>query len=126
MGAVYYVKLKLKVKDEEALIKNLVEKVIKDEKEGKAAYVHHPDETFSLDETVGCFLAEHQNMFYINEGKSYTTYESWFDASYGWARVLEEMFECIKECLQDGSYLIVEQDNDRIKYMIKEGKIIIS
>lgn len=133
MGACYSVLCKLKFKDE-GMVKEaeklMLDNYREDLKEGVGFCLSKYD--FAKPETVEQFLelylASHQRNYTSDRqvqknGKIVYEADSGFDASYGWHRVILTFFESIAGCLENGSYLKID-DDDVVTYRIKDGKVI--
>lgn len=46
-----------------------------------------------------------------------------FDASYGWETLLMDFFEALAPCLEDGSRIYIEPDDDWSEYVIENGEV---
>lgn len=129
MGTCYYVKLKVKLPDEEKAIKTLRDKISGGEKE-YTNYVFNSclknknDDLNIFDNLIRMFLVEHQNDFMIAKTKKGFTKISGFGASYGWETVILEMFEEISPYLEDKSKLFICCDDEIDLLIIKNGKCI--
>jgi hypothetical protein len=130
MGSCYYVKLKVKLKDEERAIKALQDKISRGEKEhinyGFNRCLKNKNYDLNIfDDLIRVFLAEHQNDFTIvKTKKGFTKYISGFNASYGWESVMLEMFEEISPYLENKSKLYIDCDDGIDVLVIKDGKCI--
>ena len=128
MGACYYVKLKVKVLDEQGAIKAL-NKHMEETKNGVMysleKYAEQGVFTETFDDLMRIFLAgwKHQEVT-ITPKRIYTYYENDFDASYGWESVMMNMFEVITPYVKDGSELLIYPDSDYDKLVVKNGKCV--
>lgn len=128
MGSCYYVKLKVKLKDEEKAIKALQDKISRADKEhidyGFNSCLKNKNYDLNVfDDLVKVFLAEHQNDFTIEyTKKGFTRYTSGFDASYGWEIVMIEMFTEIAPYLEDKSKLYIDCDDGWDEFVVEDGK----
>lgn len=130
MGSCYYVKLKVKLKDEAKAIKALQDKISRADKEhinyGFNSCLKNKNYDLNVfDDLIRVFLAEHQNDFTIKHTKKgFTRYTSGFDATYGWESVMMEMFEELAPVLEDGSDLFINCNDGVDVLVIKNGKCI--
>lgn len=128
MGSYYYVKLKVKLKDEEKAIKALQDKISRADKEhidyGFNSCLKNKNYDLNVfDDLVKVFLAEHQNDFAIKQTKNgFTKYTSVFNASYGWESVMIKMFEEIAPYLEDRSKLYIDCDDGWDEFVVTDGK----
>lgn len=128
MGACYYVRLKVKVNDEQGAIKALNEFIIRTNKGVDYSldkYAQQGVTTETFDDLIKIFLAgwKHQELT-ITPKRIYTYYENDFDASYGWESVMMNMFEVIAPYLKDNSELLIYPDEDYDKLVVKNGQCI--
>lgn len=107
MSACYAVNLNLKTHNEDELLKAVRGYM------NSAPYVSfdiEPDKLYSVDDIVKVFLAAHQENFYsYGEG----SYESAFNASYGWESVLWEWWHTMEPYLDEGSKMTVLSDSGK-------------
>lgn len=128
MGSCYYVKLKVKLKDEEKAIKALQDKISRADKEhinyGFDSCLKNKNYDLNVfDDLIKVFLVEHQNDFTIEHTKKeFTRYISGFDASYGWENVMIEMFAEIAPYLEDKSKLYIDCDDGWDEFVVADGK----
>ena len=127
MGACYSVRLKVKLLDEEGATKALRDHITSDTSTNYSLdrYAKHGITTDCFNNIMRIFLAgwpEHWVEIYPEKG--FTVYENDFDASYGWERVLMEMFEVLTPFVKNGSELFMYVDNDYDKLVVKNGKCV--
>lgn len=127
MGACYSVVLKVNVIDESGAIKALNDHIANDTRTDYSLekYAAQGVTTESFNNLMRIFLAGwigHWVEIYTKNG--FTIYESDFDASYGWERVLMEMFETLVPFVKNGSELLIYIDSDYDKLVIKNGKCV--
>ena len=127
MGACYSVELKVKVLDEQGLVKALNEHITNDTGVNYSLdrYAEQGITTETFDDLMRIFFAgwKHQEVT-ITPKRIYTYYENDFDASYGWESVMMEMFEVITPYVKDGSELTIYPDEDYDKLVVRNGKCI--
>lgn len=128
MGACYYVKLKIKVKDEEGAIKALNEHIANDKRT-----VYHLDKfaeagitTDNFDDLMRIFLADFKKSdeFIHRQKNGFVIYQDGFDATYSWEMVLADMFKTLTPFIEDGSILWIYPDNDYDKFVVRDGKCV--
>lgn len=127
MGACYYVKLKVKVTDEESAIKVLNEHIAKDTRTdySLSAYAKQGITTETFDDLMRIFLAGWKNQeVTIEKREIFTYYSNSFDACYGWESIMMEMFETLTPFLKDGSELLIYPDSDYDRLIVEDGKCI--
>ena len=128
MGACYYVKLKVKVLDEQGAINALNEYIDKTKYGVNYSLDKYKEQgitTETFDGLMKIFLAGWDyNNLEIDQKRIYTYYENDFDASYGWEGVMMEMFEVITPYVKDGSELLIYPDSDYDKLIVKNGKCV--
>ena len=127
MGACYSVILKVNVVDEAGAIKALNEHIANDTRADYSLerYAKQGVTTESFNNLMRIFLAGwigHWVEIYTD--KEFTVYENDFDASYGWERVLMEMFETLTPFVKNGSEILIYIDNDYDKLVVKNGKCV--
>lgn len=115
MGACYSVILKVNLTDEEGAIKALNEHILNDT---RASYDTEKCKTDTFDGLMNLLLV---NATTYEKG-NFKYYESDFDASYGWERVMMEWFEVMTPFLKDNSKLLIYPDSDYDELIIKNGK----
>lgn len=126
MGACYSVNVKVCVIDEVGVIRAL-NKLIKNSKNvnyslDKYASIGVTPDTF--DGLMRILLAETQQDISISKKRKYTTYDSCFNASYGWECVMMDWFEVMAPYLADGSQMLIYPDEDYDKLVIRNGKCV--
>lgn len=119
MGACYSVDLSMKIK------KNQEQEIIRrtndymDRVRDNTVFENRND----LDTLDGCVKSIITDREYtkeiLNDGTIH--YVTYFDASYGWARVLVEWFEEIVPCLRDGSEMEIYPDNWYETFIVENG-----
>ena len=128
MGAVYYVEVKVKLKDETSAIAALNQHMVNDKRTnyGLPEFEKHGITPDTFDNLMRIFLADHQNSsFQIDRQKRTTCYQNSFEASYGWESVLIEMFETLTPYLENGSSIKIWPDSGCVKYSIKNGQCVL-
>ena len=126
MGACYSVTLKVNVLDMPGAIKALNEHIVKDTSVDYSLdeYAAEGITTETFDDLMKILLADlQQGIFVYQEGK-FTIYESDFNASYGWERIMMEWFEVLAPFLANGSQMLIYPDSDYDKLVIKNGKCV--
>lgn len=126
MGACYSVELKVKVVDEAGAIKALKEHIANDTRADYSLeqYAQKGITTETFDDLIKIFLADWNGQLDTYRFKTFTVYVNDFDASYGWERVLMEMFETLTPFVIDGSELFIHIDNDYDKLVVENGKCV--
>ena len=127
MGACYSVSLKVKVLDMTGAIKALNQHIINDTRSDYSLdkYASQGVTTDTFNNLMRIFLADWtEHWVNIYTEKSFTVYENDFDASYGWERVLMEMFETLAPFVKNGSKLCIYIDNGYDELVIKNGKCV--
>lgn len=127
MGACYSVRLKVKLQDEEGAIKALNEHMTNNTRANYSLeeYAEQGVTTETFDDLMRIFLAGWKGQeVVIGEAKGFTVYDNDFDASYGWERVMMEMFEVLTPFVKDGSELFMYVENDYDKLVVKNGKCV--
>ena len=126
MGACYSVVLKVNVIDMPGAIKALNEHIANDISADYSLdeYAEQGIKTETFDDLMKILLADlQQGISMYQEGK-FTIYESDFNASYGWERVMMEWFEVLAPFLANGSQMLIYPDSDYDKLVIKNGKCV--
>ena len=118
MGACYSVILKVNLIDEQGAINALNEHILKDTRTSYSI-----DESTELQTFDGLMDLLLVNVLTSTKG-NFKYYESDFDASYGWERVMMEWFDVMAPFLKDNSTLLIYPDNDYDKLVIKNGKCV--
>lgn len=126
MGACYSVGVKINLIDEKGAIKALNEHIKNDtgtnySLERYASIGATPD---TFDGLMKILLAEIQGKIDIFEKGKFKYYESSFNASYGWERIMMEWFNVLAPFLKNGSEMIIYPDEDYDKLVIKNGKCV--
>lgn len=114
MGACYSANMKIKLKDGRAANSILRKHIHKDTRTNYNldAFAREGIVADSFDNLMRIFLAGWKKTpFEKTEKDGWTIYSNHFDASYGWNSVMLTMFELIKPYLEDGSQIIIGQDN---------------
>lgn len=127
MGACYSIILKVNVIDESNAIKALNEHIINDTRSDYSLdeYAQQGITTETFDNLMRIFLAGWRGQEVdVYEEKGFVIYESDFDASYGWERVMMDMFETLTPFVKNGSELLIYIDNDYDKLVVKRGECI--
>lgn len=128
MGACYFVKLKVKVLDEQSAIKVLNEYIKRSSHRIRfnlEEYAKRNITTETFDDLMRIFLADHTyDKVEITQKRIYTYYQNDFNASYGWESVMMDMFDVIAPYVQDNSELLIYPDTDYDKLVVRNGKCI--
>jgi hypothetical protein len=126
MGACYSVTLKVNVLDEQGAIKALNEHIANDTGVDYSLdkYATKGITTETFDGLMKILLADLQMEVSIYQQGKFTIYESDFNASYGWERVMMEWFEVLAPFLSNGSQMLIYPDEDYDKLVIKNGKCV--
>lgn len=127
MGACYSVRLKVKVLDEPSAIKALNDHISNDTRADYSLdrYAKQGIAPDTFNNLMRIFLAGWAGHWVeIYPEKGFTVYENDFDASYGWERVMMEMFETLAPFVKNGSEMLIYVDNDYDKLVIKNGKCV--
>lgn len=114
MGACYSVDMKIRLQDEEAANRVLRKHIYEDTgtNYNLDAFAREGITLDSFDNLMRIFLAGWKKTpFGKTEKDGWVIYSNDFDASYGWNTVILTMFELIKPYLEDGSQIIISQDN---------------
>ena len=128
MGSCYYVELKVKLKDKAKAIKALQDKISRAKEEhinyGFDGYLKNKNyDLNSFDDLIKVFLVDHQGSFKVEDANAgFTEFSSSFDASYGWERVMIEMFEEITPYLKDRSRIMIDCDDGWDEFVVANGK----
>jgi hypothetical protein len=125
MGACYYVKLKVKVKDEKGAVSALNEHIKNDKRANYSLddYAKEGATTETFGGLMRIFLAGREELD-IGKVDGFTIYENEFDASYGWESVMMEMFDTLAPYLEDGSEFLIYPDSDYDKLIVQNGKSV--
>lgn len=126
MGACYSIELKVNVIDMPGAIKALNEHIVNDT---SADYdleecAKHGITTETFDGLIKILLADLQQPVYIYQKGKFAIYESDFNASYGWERIMMEWFEALAPFLANGSQMLIYPDEDYDKLVIKNGQCV--
>lgn len=126
MGACYSVEMKVNVLDMPGAIKALNEHIVNDTSADYSLdwYAEQGITTETFDDLMRILLADHQQKVYIHHQGKFTIYESDFNASYGWERVMMEWFDVLAPFLANGSQMLIYPDEDYDKLVIKNGKCV--
>ena len=116
MGQCYSVYLRLRPKDESSLMAAMQRYI--SEHHGKDVRFNLSHGTDSLEALVKTMITDSG---FACAGEFY---EAHFDASYGWERVMMEMFRAIAPELKDRSELLIWPDEDYDHLIVKNGKAI--
>ena len=117
MGATYAVTLKIKLKDEEAFIRNVNAFIEELESTNQARFGTYYDRT-TVDGLVQNLITD-RNYTKWEDG----LYDSAFDASYGWEWVMCEAFDHMAEVLEDGSFIDIFPDSGEDYGEVINGKV---
>lgn len=90
-----------------------------------AKYAEEGVGTETLDDLMRIFLAgwKSQPVRKENEGDGFTAYSNGFTASYGWERVMIDMFFAVGETLCDGSELNIDCDDGVDQVVVEDGSV---
>lgn len=126
MGACYSVTVKVHLIDEAGAIKALNEHIASDTgtKYNLEKYAASGITTETFDGLMKILLADVQQELYITKKRKYTTYDSCFNASYGWEGVMIEWFYVLAPYLADRSEMLIYPDEDYDKLVIRNGKCV--
>ena len=126
MGACYSVVVKVNVTDVSGAVKALNEHIVNDTSADYSLdeYAEQGISTETFDDLMKILLADLQQGISIYQECKFTIYESDFNASYGWERVMMEWFEVLAPFLANGSQMLIYPDEDYDKLVIKNGKCI--
>ena len=126
MGACYSVVLKVNVLDMPGAIKALNEHIVNDTSADYSLdeYAEQGIATETFDDLMKILLADLQHGIFVHQKGKFTIYESDFNASYGWERVMMEWFEVLAPFLVNGSQMLIYPDEDYDKLVIKNGKCV--
>lgn len=69
-----------------------------------------------------CLAGYARNMYDKTTEGRYDVHTNDFDASYGWERVMEDMFDTIAPYLEDDSCLDIDIDDEHDSLIVKNGK----
>ena len=127
MGACYSVYLKARFLNEKCAIANLKAKIERAPQEhinyGLDEYEKRGIGTETLDDLIRIFLADRPyNCYEKHDEGDFTIYTNAFDASYGWERVMMEMFDEMAPFLADGSEFDIYPDSGLDRAVVKDGK----
>lgn len=121
MGQCYSVRMKLKIKDEKALI-DLMNGFIKDNAHcidfSLPSYAKRGIGTETVEDLVKIMITDRE---FSHEGEEY---ESDFNACYGWESVMLDMFSAMAPALKNGSVLWIYPDHDYDRLVVKNGVAI--
>lgn len=129
MGQCYSVTLHIKCKDEEGAANALRNKIARAKEEhilySLDAFAKRGATTETLEGMIRIFLADWKcNSFRKKAKDGFDHYTNDFSASYGWERVMEEMFEEMYPFLEDGSYIYIEPDSGYDEMRVDNGKLV--
>lgn len=126
MGACYSVNVKVHIVDETGAVKALNEHIANDTgtRYNLEKYAASGITTETFDGLMKILLADAQQELYITKKRKYTTYDSCFNASYGWECVMIEWFHVLAPFLSDGSQMLIYPDEDYDKLVIRNGKCV--
>ena len=118
MSAVYSVQLKVKVEDEEKVATEL-------QRVATELTLDNVPLEGTSDSWFRYYLAEQEGIKVTSwEENGFTYYDSDFNASYGWERVLIDGFTAIAPYLKNKSSLYISIENDYDKFVIHNHKVI--
>jgi hypothetical protein len=80
--------------------------------------------TETFDGLMKILLADLQQGISVYQKGKFTIYESYFNASYGWERIMMDWFEVLAPFLANGSQMLIYPDEDYDKLVIKNGKCV--
>lgn len=126
MGACYSVEIKVNILDTPGAIKALNEHIVNDTSADYSLdeYTEQGISTETFDDLMKILLADLQQGISIYQEGKFTIYESDFNASYGWERVMMEWFEVLAPFLANSSQMLIYPDSDYDKLVIKNGKCV--
>jgi hypothetical protein len=128
MGACYDVRLKVKLKDEKCAILKLREHIKNDIRTNYSLseYSEEGITTETFDNLMRIFLAgwKEQEVKVREANDGFKVYENSFNASYGWERVMLEMFEVLVSYMEDKSTILIYADNGYDELVVKNGMCV--
>lgn len=126
MGACYSVTVKVNLIDEVGAIKALNDHIENDTgtRYNLEKYAASGITTETFDGLMKILLADAQQELSITKKRKYTTYDSCFNASYGWEGVMIEWFHVLAPFLADRSEMLIYPDEDYDKLVIRNGKCV--
>lgn len=81
------------------------------------------NEIKSIEDVINLIFAKHQKMCDIKHPNELDyNFNSFFNASYGWEKVIYDFFKYLSPCLEDGSKMIVYPDSGCTKLFIEDGQ----
>lgn len=123
MGAAYLVNAKLKIKDPVKFVNDSKDCLLGEDCWDKE-YENAIENLRTVEDVMAFLLAAKQNTArYVVQQDGYVMYTSAFDASYGWEGILDGWFNDIVDDLDDGSYLLVDGDEQAWENVVRNGKI---
>ena len=125
MGACYVVECELKIKEgmENKVIETIQNKIKRAEEENVDYGINNIPQT--LEGLFEIFFVEHQKNYDCSFEDGWYVISSGFNVSYGWARVMYEMFENISPYLEHKSQLYIDIDEGWDKFrLLKNGTIM--
>ena len=128
MGSCYAVELKMKSKDERVTVAAMQKFIRENPVNADFSLEKYAAEgvgTETLDDLVRIFLAgwKSQPVRKEDEGGGFTAYSNGFTASYGWERVMIDMFFAVGETLCDGSELNIDCDDGVDQVVVEDGSV---
>ena len=126
MGACYSVVVKVNVTDVPGAVKALNDHIVNDTSADYSLdeYTEQGITTETFDGLMKILLADLQQGISVYQKGKFTIYESDFNASYGWERIMMEWFEVLAPFLANGSQMLIYPDSDYDKLVIKNGKCV--
>lgn len=133
MGQYYYIKLKLKFRDEEKDELRTIKAMQKYIKEyDSKGVIFNLDEwkkegnkLYSLEDILRVFFAGWNCWdFEMKQGRKWLKVRNGFDASYGWESIMLDIFDVISSFLENGSEIWIYSDNDYNHLVVKNGKCV--
>ena len=128
MGACYTVEMKIKISEKKKATEALHNHMLSDKRTdyGLEEYAKIGIHADSLDHIIQIYLAGKNKSYTMDNEDGWSYYENDFDASYGWERVLYEMFEILAPFLEDESEMTVYPDNGCTHIIIHDRQCIYS
>ena len=77
----------------------------------------------TLEDAINLVFASHQGMCEVKHPNELDyNFNSAFNASYGWEKVIYNFFKYLSPCLEDGSKMMVYPDSGCTKLVVEDGK----
>lgn len=133
MGQCYYIKLKLKFRDEEKdelrTIKAMQKYIKEHDSKGVIfnldKWKKEGNKLYSLEDMLRVFFDGWNCWdFEMKQGRKWLKVRNGFDASYGWESIMLDIFDVISSFLEDGSEIWIYPDDDYDHLVVKNGKCV--